>query len=436
MRINIFGLGYVGCVSAACLAKDNHKVTGFDVDPTKLEIINSGKSPIVEEGLNELIYETTKSGNLTTSEGKNPPPADVSIICVGTPSNENGSLDLKYLREVGKQIGLYLKVLNSYHVVVNRSTVLPGTLEEVLIPILEKYSGKKVGKDFGLSMNPEFMREGTSIHDYYNPPFTVIGEYDKRSGDIIEEIYKNISAPIYRTNLKVAEMLKYSCNSFHAVKVTFANEIGILCKKFNIDSHDVMNIFINDKKLNISGYYLKPGFAFGGSCLPKDLRAINHKSKELDLELPLLNSLLVSNKYQIENAFNLISKLGKKRVVVLGLSFKAGTDDLRESPMVELIEKLIGKGFNIKIYDQEVSMAKIFGSNKKYIETIIPHISSLMETSLEKALENSEVILIGKSDKNYKDILTLVPIDAHIIDLVKLFTKEEEPKSNYEGICW
>lgn len=436
MKINIFGLGYVGCVSAACLAKDSHIVNGFDVDSTKVSIINSGKSPIVEEGLNELIYQTTKTGNLYASTGKDIPSADVSIICVGTPSNENGSLDLKYLREVAKQIGIYLKTLGSYHVVVNRSTVLPGTIEEVLIPILEQYSEKKVGKDFGVCMNPEFMREGTSIDDYYNPPFTVIGEYDKRSGDIIEAIYKNLPAPIYRTNIKVAEMLKYSCNSFHAVKVTFANEIGILCKKFNIDSHDVMNIFIKDTKLNISSYYLKPGFAFGGSCLPKDLRAITYKSKELDLDLPLLNSLMLSNKYQIENAFNLISRLGKKRIGVLGLSFKAGTDDLRESPIVELIEKLIGKGFSIKIFDQEVSMAKIFGSNKKYIETTIPHISSLIETSLKKVIEDSEVILIGKADKNYKDALTKVSNNPHIFDLVKLFTKEEEPKLNYEGICW
>lgn len=436
MKINIFGLGYVGCVSAACLAKDSHIVNGFDVDSTKVSIINSGKSPIVEEGLNELIYQTTKTGNLYASTGKDIPDADVSIICVGTPSNENGSLDLKYLREVAKQIGIYLKTLGSYHVVVNRSTVLPGTIEEVLIPILEQYSEKKVGKDFGVCMNPEFMREGTSINDYYNPPFTVIGEYDKRSGDIIEAIYKNLRAPIYRTNIKVAEMLKYSCNSFHAVKVTFANEIGILCKKFNIDSHDVMNIFIKDTKLNISSYYLKPGFAFGGSCLPKDLRAITYKSKELDLDLPLLNSLMLSNKYQIENAFNLISRLGKKRIGVLGLSFKAGTDDLRESPIVELIEKLIGKGFSIKIFDQEVSMAKIFGSNKKYIETTIPHISSLIDTSLKKVIEDSEVILIGKADKNYKDALTKVSNNPHIFDLVKLFTKEEEPKLNYEGICW
>jgi GDP-mannose 6-dehydrogenase len=436
MKINIFGLGYVGCVSAGCLAKSGHIVNGIDIDPLKVSIINSGKSPIVEEGLDELINETVKSGNLKAFTSDQIPDANISIICVGTPSNTNGSLSLVYFTKVAQQIGEELKNTTAYHVVVDRSTVLPGTIEDILIPILEKASGKKAGTDFGVSMNPEFMREGTSIQDFYNPPFTLIGQIDSKSGDAVENIYKNLDAPVYRSNIKVAEMLKYSCNTFHALKVTFANEIGNICKNVGIDSHEVMDIFTKDNKLNISSYYLKPGFAFGGSCLPKDLRAITYKAKELDLNSPLLNSLMQSNQNQIEIAFNLIAKKNKKKIGILGLSFKAGTDDLRESPTVELIEKLIGKGYSVSIYDQEVSMAKIFGSNKKYIETVIPHISSLMNNSIDSVIQDSEIIIVGKKEKSYKEPILKASSDAHIIDLVKIFTQSEAPKENYEGICW
>jgi len=279
------------------------------------------------------------------------------------------------------------------------------------------------------------MREGSSIYDYYNPPLTLIGQFDKKSGDILEKIYESVDAPLFRSEIKVAETVKYAANTFHAVKVTFANEIGNICKKVGIDSHDVMDIFIKDVKLNISTYYLKPGFSFGGSCLPKDLRAITYKAKELDVELPLLNSLMASNKQQIENAFNIIAKTGKKNIGILGMSFKAGTDDLRESPIVELIEKLIGKGYNLKIFDEEVSMAKIFGSNKKYIETVIPHISSLISNSIDDVINNSELVIIGKKEKSYKVALTEQD-SVYIFDLVKLFSKNEQPKGNYEGICW
>ncbi len=285
-------------------------------------------------------------------------------------------------------------------------------------------------------MNPEFMREGTSILDYYNPPFTLIGELDSRSGDVVEKIYNNVDAQVFRSNIKVAEMVKYSCNSFHAVKVTFANIIGNICKQLEIDSHEVMDIFGRDTKLNISTYYLKPGFAFGGSCLPKDLRAITYKAKELDLNLPLLNALIPSNHNQIESAFKLISKSNKKKIGVLGLSFKAGTDDLRESPMVELIEKLIGKGYSVKIFDQEVAVAKIFGSNKKYIETAIPHISSLMSNTIDDVINQSEIIIIGKNEKSYKEPILKASGSVHTIDLVKMFNKSEAPKDNYEGIGW
>jgi GDP-mannose 6-dehydrogenase len=435
MRINIFGLGYVGCVSAACLAKRKHNVFGIDIDQVKVDIINAGKSPIVEDGLDELISETVASSNLKAMISGQIPEADVSIICVGTPSNENGSLDLKYLIKVAEQIGEFLAQTKSYHLIVNRSTVLPGTIEDILIPTLESISGKKAGEDFGVCMNPEFMREGSSIYDYNNPPLTSIGELDKKSGDTLEKIYADIDAPLYRSNIKVAEMLKYSSNTFHALKVTFANEIGNICKKVGIDSHDVMEIFTKDTKLNISPYYLKPGFSFGGSCLPKDLRAITYKAKELDLDLPLLNSLIVSNKQQIEKAFNIIAKSGKKNIGVLGLSFKAGTDDLRESPIVELIEKLIGKGYNLKIFDEEVSMAKIFGSNKKYIETVIPHISSLISNSINDVIDESDLVIIGKKEISYMNALTEND-SVYVFDLVKLFSQNNQPKENYEGICW
>jgi GDP-mannose 6-dehydrogenase len=436
MKINIFGLGYVGCVSAGCLAKSGHIVYGIDIDPVKVNIINSGKSPIVEEGLDELINETVKSGNLKAFSNSQIPDADVSIICVGTPSNSNGSLSLNYFTNVAKQIGEQLKKSNNYHVVINRSTVLPGTIENILIPALEEHSGKKAGEDFGVCMNPEFMREGTSIYDYYNPPFSLVGQYDSRSGNIVEKIYSNLDAPFFRANIKVAEMVKYSCNTFHALKVTFANEIGNICKNVGIDSHEVMDIFTKDQKLNISNYYLKPGFAFGGSCLPKDLRAITYKAKELDLNLPLLNSLMTSNQNQIDIAFNIIAKTGKKKIGIMGLSFKAGTDDLRESPMVELIEKLIGKGYTLKIFDQEVSMAKIFGSNKKYIETVIPHISSLMSESIDEVIKGCEILIVGKKEKSYKEPIEKASKSVHVIDLVKIFTQSEAPKENYEGICW
>jgi len=302
---------------------------------------------------------------------------------------------------------------------------------------LEKHSMKKAARDFGICMNPEFMREGTSIYDYYNPPFTVIGQIDKKSGDIIEKLYKEINAPIYRTNIRVAEMIKYTCNSFHALKISFANEVGNLCKKLNIDSHEVMNIFCEDKKLNISSVYLKPGFAFGGSCLPKDLRALLYKAKEKDLQLPILESILKSNDGQIDIAYKLIEKTGKNKVGLLGLSFKPDTDDLRESPMVELAEKLIGKGYDLSIYDKEVSIAKIYGSNKRYIEKVIPHISSLMKESVKDVVKKSQVIVVTKRTEEIESLTNKIRGNKIIIDLAKLNLDRKNKKDvHYEGICW
>ena len=438
MKISVFGLGYVGCVSSACLAKSGHKVTGVDINQTKVDIINSGKSPVVEKDIDRVINEVVTAGKLiATQDGRKAvKDSQVSMICVGTPSNENGSLNLKYVKRVCEEIGAGLREKDNYHVVVVRSTMLPGSVEEEVIPTLEKTSGKKAGADFGVCMNPEFMREGSSVYDYYHPPMIVIGEVDKRSGDIVEKIYANIDAPVVRTSIKVAEMIKYVNNAFHGLKVCFANEIGNICKKLEIDSHQVMEIFCLDKKLNLSPYYLKPGFAFGGSCIPKDLRALLYKGQREDLRLPLLSSILDSNENQVKMGINLITKTKKKKIGIFGFSFKPGTDDLRESPMVELIETLLGKGYKISIYDKNVSIAKIFGANKQYIEKEIPHISSLMSSSIDKILSDSEVLVIGNNSKEFEKIPELMREDQILIDLARIADGKNETKSKYEGICW
>ena len=435
MRINIFGLGYVGCITAACLANEGHDVTGIDIDPLKVKMINNAKSPIIEPGLEEALKKARNSKKLKASTNSISP-ADISIVCVGTPSNDNGSLRLDYINRVAEQIGDYLKKEKLYQVVNIRSTVLPGTIEEKIIPIIESRSKKMAGIDFGVCMNPEFMREGTSISDYYNPPFTVIGEIDRKSGKTVAELYKSINAPIFRTTIKVAEMVKYTCNTFHALKITFANEIGNVCKDLNIDSHKVMNIFCQDTKLNISSYYMKPGFAFGGSCLPKDLRALLYKAKEIDTECPVMGSILRSNSNQIERAYKLISRTGKQNIGIFGISFKAGTDDLRESPMVELAEKLIGKGYNVSIYDKEVSLAKIYGANKTYIEKMIPHISSIMKPSVQDVYDESEVIVICKNSQEIRKVCMQSNNKKMIVDLVRIFSNKKEIKMPYEGISW
>jgi GDP-mannose 6-dehydrogenase len=437
MKLSVFGIGYVGCVSAACFAKAGHHVMGVDVNDTKVEILNSGKSPIVEAGISELIAEVSAAGRLTatTQTAEAIMATEVSLVCVGTPSNPNGSLDLRHVRHVCEEIGTALKAKPSRHTVVIRSTMLPGTVESVVIPTLETHSGKKAGRDFGVCINPEFLREGTSLRDFYAPPFTLIGADDEESRSIVRSLYSEIDAPVILTALKTAEMVKYVCNCFHALKVSFANEIGNICKALNIDSHEVMDAFCQDTKLNLSSYYLKPGFAFGGSCLPKDLRAINYKAKELDVEVPVLSAILPSNRLQVERALDMVLRTGKKRVGVLGLSFKAGTDDLRESPTVTLIEALIGKGCRLYIYDRDVSLARIFGANREYIEHEIPHISQLMYTNMDEVLENAEVIVIGNKSLEFKQIQQKLSPTQTVIDLVRLFDKEAISES-YQGIAW
>lgn len=436
MKISVFGIGYVGCVSAACFAKEGHGVIGVDVNPVKVGIINDGRSPIVEPGVGELIGDGIRAGTLsaTTSSHDAVHGSDISLICVGTPSNPNGSLDLKYVTRVCEEIGEALKTKSARHVVVIRSTMLPGTIEGTVVPALESSSGKKAGVDFGVCINPEFLREGTSLKDFYAPPFTLIGADDEVTAELVKQLYQNVDAPVYVTSTKTAEMIKYVCNCFHGLKVSFANEIGNICKELGVDSHDVMEIFCHDTKLNLSPYYLKPGFAFGGSCLPKDLRAMTYKAKELDVETPVLSSILPSNRIQIERAINMVTATGKKRVGVLGFSFKAGTDDLRESPMVVLIETLIGKGYSLSIYDRDVSLAKLFGANKEYIEREIPHISQLMQGSITDVIESADVVLVGNKSDEFKQIEGKLRNDQILIDLVRLF--KQTSSENYRGICW
>ena len=437
LRLSVFGLGYVGCVSAACFAKAGHEVIGVEVNPTKIEIINAGKSPIVEEGISELIADVVNAGRLraTTDSKQAILDSDLSLVCVGTPSNPNGSLDLRHVKQVCLEIGSALKSKGERHVVVIRSTMLPGTIENTVVPALEEASGKKAVSDFGICINPEFLREGSSLKDFHAPPFTLIGADDEITALMVRDLYARIDAPVFVTSLKTAEMVKYVCNCFHALKVSFANEVGNICKGLGIDSHEVMRIFCQDTKLNLSSYYLKPGFAFGGSCLPKDLRAVSYKAKELDLEVPVLAAILQSNRQQIERAINLVLRTGKRRVGILGFSFKAGTDDLRESPMVTLIETLIGKGLELAIYDRDVSLAKLFGANKEYIEREIPHVAQLMRSSVEEVLNACDVVVIGNSSEEFRRMESEILRGHEVIDLVRMFGNRVSGAS-YDGICW
>ncbi len=438
MNIAILGMGYVGCVSAACLADQGHSVTGVDVNPLKVDLINEGKSPIVEKYLDTMIRDATADGRLraTTMATDAVQQSEISLICVGTPSREDGSQDLQHLRGVSRDIGRALRLHRDYHTVVIRSTLIPGTAESVVLPLIEEESDKQVGQDFGLCVNPEFMREGSAVDDYYNPPLTLIGAWDQRSGDGLQSLYENLDAPLMRTTLRVAEMLKFASNSFHALKVGFANEIGVICKEMGIDSHEVMDLFMQDTRLNISTQYLRPGFAFGGSCLPKDVRAIVHQAKTLGIQAPILEAILPSNETHIERAFNMVRRTGSKKVGILGLSFKGGTDDLRESPMVHLAEKLLGKGYKLSIYDPNVSLSRIIGANKQYIDQVLPHLAELFVTDLDEVLDGTEVLLVGNRSAEFKDVLTQLRDGQQVIDLVRLEKESARPTENYQGICW
>jgi GDP-mannose 6-dehydrogenase len=437
LRVSVFGLGYVGTVCAACLAQDRLQIIGVDPVRTKVDLINAGKSPIIEAEIGELIARAVESGLLrATDETRDAVEnSELSFVCVGTPSQINGNLDLMHVRHVCEQIGRALRDKRERHAVVVRSTVLPGTMRKIIIPVLEEYSGKKAGIDFGVCNNPEFLREGSAVEDFRFPSKTVVGELDPTSGDALSAVYANLHVPIVRTDLETAEMIKYIDNSWHALKIGFANEIGVLCKSFSVDAHRVMEIFFMDTKLNISPAYLMPGFAFGGSCLPKDLRALAYAAKLHDLELPILDAILPSNDLQVARGLKLIMDKGKKRIGILGFSFKAGTDDLRESPMIEIIERLAGKGYDLRIYDRNVQVASLVGANRDFILNRIPHISRLMVDDMGAVLQHAETIVIGHKEKEFESVPQLLREGQSLVDFVRI-ANNRNTNGAYDGICW
>ena len=438
LSISVFGLGYVGSVSAACFASMGHRVIGVDVNPAKVEMMKSGRSPIIEASMNELAAEGHRAGRIhaTVDSTAAVLESDVSFVCVGTPSLRNGKLDLSHIEKVAQEIGAALRK-KSGHTFVLRSTVLPGTTEAIVLPILEQASGRRAGIDFTVAYNPEFMREGSAVADFLQPPYTILGSRDPSYLSPLRELYKVTPGRVFETSIAVAEMVKYLSNAFHAVKVTFANEVGTLCKHLGVDAQAVTEIFTSDTRLNISSAYLSPGFAFGGSCLPKDVRALTYKAKELDLKLPMLESLLPSNSEHVERAVEAVMRTNKRKIAQLGLSFKAGTDDLRESPQVQLVKRLLGEGCEIKIWDRDVSLGRLAGSNRQYIEEVIPHIGSLLSADLEEVLTWSEVVIIGNKSAKKDQLTKHLRPNQIVIDLVNLDqTLRPNGASSYEGICW
>jgi GDP-mannose 6-dehydrogenase len=437
LKVSVFGLGYVGTVSAGCLAQSEHEVIGVDPVADKVDLVNLGQSPIIEAEINEIIASAVKSGRIRATQDATQAIQDteLSFICVGTPSQVNGNLDLTYIRRICEQLGEALKQKSDRHTVVIRSTILPGTMRNIVIPVLQERSGKKAGVDFGVCHNPEFLREGSAVKDFNCPPQTVVGEIDPKSGDALAELYKGIDAPLVRTDLETAEMVKYVNNSWHALKIGYANEIGNLCKVFSIDAHQVMKIFCQDTKLNISSAYLTPGFAFGGSCLPKDLRAISYQAKMHDLQLPILTSILPSNEMQVAKGLQLIMQRGHKQIGILGFSFKAGTDDLRESPVIEVIERLIGKGHDLRIYDKNVKMAKLVGANRDFILNRIPHISRLMVDDIDAVLKHAQTVVIGNNDPEFRQVPARLREDQYLVDFIRVLPGKSQ-NGKYDGICW
>ncbi|MGA6982296.1 MAG: UDP-glucose/GDP-mannose dehydrogenase family protein [Candidatus Sulfotelmatobacter sp.] len=438
-RISIFGLGYVGTVTAACFAHQGNHVTGVDLSPGKVEAMEAGRSPIVEPQLSDMIAESHQACHLhaTSDSPAAVMNSDISFLCVGTPSLRNGKLDLGHIEPVCRQIGETLKKKASFHLVVLRSTVLPGTAESIVVPTLESASGKRMGKEFGVCVNPEFMREGTAIADFLEPSMTVIGASNAEHSRMLRELYSWAPGQTFETSFRSAEMVKYVCNAWHATKVSFANEVGTLAKELGVDAESVLEIFLADTKLNISPSYLKPGFAFGGSCLPKDVRALNYRAKEVDLDLPLFESLLPSNEAHLDRAIRMILATGKKQIAVLGLSFKAATDDLRESPQVQLVKRLIGEGCEVQIWDDNVSLGRLIGSNRQYIEEVIPHIGSLLNPSLDEVLSLAQVVVIGTRGIDKKILDSHLHPGHFVVDLVNLERSRRPTISgSYEGICW
>ena len=436
MNISIFGLGYVGCVSIGCLAKNGHHVIGVDVSQVKVDQINAGKATIIEKDIDQIIAEQRAKGNIeaTTNSKEAILKTDITIVAVGTPSSDKGHLNLAFIFNVAEIAGMALKEKNEFHIIAIRSTIMPGTCDK-FAGIVEEVSGKKRNIDFAIVDNPEFLREGTAVDDYYNPPLTLIGSDNNKAAETVADLYRQLPGEVIITDLKIAEIMKYVNNTFHALKISFGNEIGNICSEMGIDSHKVMEIFCRDKQLNISPYYFKPGFAFGGSCLPKDLKGLQTLAHDLYVDVPLIDSINKSNELQISRAVEIIQHTGKKRIGFLGLSFKAGTDDLRNSPAVTVVETLLGKGYGVKIYDKNIYLSNLTGTNKVYIDHHIPHLSKLMVSNIDELAEDVDVIVINNKEKEYIDVLEKVSDATVIVDMVRL-PEAMRIKKNYLGINW
>lgn len=435
MRISIFGMGYVGCVGSACCAKLGHHVIGVDVSEHKVELINSGRPTIIEKDIEELVRKAHEEGALeaTTDVDYAVKNSEISFIAVGTPSSKEGHLNLNYIYRVAEQIGAAIRNKDDFHIVAIRSTVLPGTNQRIG-KIIEEISGKKRDEAFTVVSNPEFLREGTAVHDYLNPPLTLVGADNELAVEKMRELYRDIPGEFIATDIKVAEMMKYINNTYHALKIVFGNEVGNICKALDVDSHKVMEIFCKDKQLNISPYYFKPGFAYGGSCLPKDSKALRTLARDYYVDVPVINAIEESNEIQKRNAVNLIMEKGKRKVGILGLSFKAGTDDLRCSPIVDVVESLLGKGFELRIYDKNVKLSEITGTNKDFIVAKIPHLQHFVYDDLDKVATESDVLVVTNKEAEFEDLLQRYP-GKIIVDLVRAW-KEVDYAGNYEGISW
>jgi GDP-mannose 6-dehydrogenase len=438
MDVSIFGLGYVGAVSLACLARDGHHVIGVDIEHAKLDLIREGRTPVVEEGMVDLMRSVAASGHVSVTDDVRAAllGSELSLVCVGTPSAANGSQDQTAVVRLAEDIGRALKIKDAPHVVVFRSTLVPGTVDEVLRPILERESGKSAGREFDVCFQPEFLREGTSIRDYDNPPFTIVGAASARPAEMLRRLFGHLPCEFHQTSIRAAEVVKYCCNNFHALKITFANETARLCEALRVDPFEVMGLVCQDRQLNISPAYLTPGFAFGGSCLPKDLRATMHFARQHDVELPVHGAILASNRHHAEHAIAKVMASGGRRIGMIGLSFKSGTDDLRESPLVMLAEHFIGKGMAVLIYDSEVHLSKLLGANRRFIEQHVPHIGTLIRSDIAEVIAASDVIVVGQNDPRVASrLIELARPDQTVIDLVRL-PGRERLRARYEGLCW
>jgi GDP-mannose 6-dehydrogenase len=438
MNISIFGLGYVGAVSLACLAREGHNVVGVDVDPAKLQLISDGKTPVVEEGMVELMAKVVTSGRVTVTSdvGQALRGTEVSLICVGTPSAANGSQDQGAVLKLAAEMGQALRSVDHQHVFVFRSTLVPGTVEDVLRPIIEENSGKKEGRDFHVCFQPEFLREGSSIRDYDQPPFTIVGANGDQAPAVLRRLFGHLPCDFHVTSVRAAEMVKYCCNNFHALKITFANETARLCDALGVDPFEVMDLVCRDTQLNISKAYLKPGFAFGGSCLPKDLRATMYLAKQKDVDLPMHAGILASNREHIDLAIRKVAASGKRRIGMIGLAFKTGTDDLRESPLVLLAEYLIGKGMSLLVHDPDVHLSSLLGANRRYIEQHLPHIGALIRADLDAVVSESDMLVVGTSDKKtIEQLKKLLRPDTVVLDLANI-GERDGLSAGYVGLTW